>query len=258
MSRSSPDAESLRNGPSSDSASRSAGRGKLLALGVVLVGLVLGLKYLPIDRWTGQFLEHVQSLGIWGPLLLAVVYIAATVLMVPGVILTLGAGFAFGLVQGTITVSFASVLGALAAFLIGRTLAREFVAQKAAQYPRFEAVDRAVEEAGFKIVLLTRLSPAFPFNALNYLFSITRVRTRDYFFASWIGMFPGTVMYVYFGTAMKNITDLVSGRFEGGTPQKVLFAIGLVATVAVTVYVTRLARKAIREYVPEEASVKTV
>jgi uncharacterized membrane protein YdjX (TVP38/TMEM64 family) len=103
--------------------------------------------------------------------------------------------------------------------------------------------------------LLTRLSPAFPFNVLNYLFSVTSVRFRDYFVASWIGMLPGTLMYVYFGTAIKNLADLAAGRFEGGTLQKVLLVVGLVATVAVTVYITKLARMAIRDYVPTEETI---
>lgn len=228
------------------------GRTRLAALVVVLLGLATASKVLPFHALLGQFLGFVQSLGVWGPVLLALVYIVATVLMVPGLILTLGAGFAFGLVQGTIAVSVGSVLGATAAFLLGRTLGRDYVEHKAAAMPKFAAIDRAVQRSGFKIVLLTRLSPAFPFNVLNYLFSITSVRTRDYFLASWIGMFPGTLMYIYFGTAIKNIADLVGGRFEGGVAQKVLLAVGLIATVAVTVYITRIARAAIREYVPEE------
>ncbi|NOY41724.1 MAG: TVP38/TMEM64 family protein [Planctomycetes bacterium] len=226
---------------------------KLFTLSTALVTLFLAFKFLPLNAYLGSFFEYVQSLGIWGPVLLAAVYIVATVIMVPGTILTLGAGFAFGVVVGTIAVSIGSVLGALAAFWVGRTMARDFVAQKTAQYPKFAAVDQAVEQAGFKIVLLTRLSPAFPFNVLNYLFSITKVRTRDYFLASWIGMFPGTILYVYLGTAIKNIADLVSGNYEGGMSQKLLLGVGLLATVVVTVYITRVARAAIREYVPRES-----
>ena len=65
-------------------------------------------------------------------------------------------------------------------------------------------------------------------------------------------MLPGTIMYVYFGTAIKNLADLAAGRFDGGTNQKILLGVGLLATVVVTVYITRLARAAIREYVPSE------
>jgi uncharacterized membrane protein YdjX (TVP38/TMEM64 family) len=227
---------------------------KILLLVVLVGGLLAAFKFLPINQYLGQFLSYVQALGIWGPILLAAAYIVATVLMVPGTILTLGAGFAFGLVGGVLSVMAGSVIGALCAFLVGRTMARGFVEQKARENPKFAAVDAAVETNGFKIVLLTRLSPIFPFNLLNYLFSVTNVRTRDYFFASWIGMFPGTVMYVYLGTAAKNLADLVSGNVEGGIGQKILLGVGLLATIIVTVYVTRLARQAIKEYVPESDS----
>jgi len=234
-------------------ASNSSGKkAKLLIFVAVLVGLFMAFKFLPLNEYLGSFFGTIESLGMWGPVLLAGAYIVATVLMVPGTILTLGAGFTFGLTVGTLAVSVGSVVGALLAFLVGRNMARGFVEQKVSQFPKFAAVDQAVEQAGFKIVLLTRLSPAFPFNVLNYLFSITKVRTRDYFLASWIGMLPGTIMYVYFGTAIKNLADLAAGRFEGGTEQKILLGVGLLATVIVTVYITRLARAAIREYVPNE------
>ena len=89
------------------------------------------------------------------------------------------------------------------------------------------------------------MSPVFPFNLLNYAYGLTRVRFRDYFFASWIGMLPGTIMYVYLGTLVGDLADLVAGRFERTTAQTILTYVGLAATVMVTVYVTRVAKKAL-------------
>jgi len=221
---------------------------------LAITGLFVTFRFLPVIEYLGRFLEQVQALGLWGPVLLGVAYVIATVAMVPGLILTLGAGFVFGLTTGAITVSLGSTLGATAAFVIGRTLARSWVEKIAARSPKFGAVDRAVKENGFKIVLLTRLSPVFPFNVLNYLFSLTSVRLRDYVLASWIGMLPGTLMYVYFGTAFKSLAEVLSGNVEGGAAQKALLGAGLVVTVAVTVYVTRLARRAIRQYVDTDLS----
>jgi uncharacterized membrane protein YdjX (TVP38/TMEM64 family) len=172
------------------------------------------------------------------------------VLFIPGSLLTLAAGFAFGVVTGTVAVSLGSIAGASAAFWAGRTLVRGLIEEKVARTPRFRALDQAVAERGFKIVLLTRLSPVFPFTLLNYAFGLTRVRFRDYFFASWIGMLPGTVMYVYLGSAVKSLADLAAGRVEGGLGARVLFGVGLAATVAVTVYVTRVARQALRQALP--------
>ncbi len=221
---------------------------------LAIAGLFVLFRVLPVTEWLGAFLEYVRSLGLWGPVILGAAYVVATVAMVPAWILTVGSGFAFGVVLGTITVSISSTLGATAAFVIGRTFARNWVEKIAARNPKFAAVDRAVEDRGFRIVLLTRLSPVFPFNVLNYLFSLTSVRLRDYVLASWIGMFPGTLMYVYFGTAFKNLAEVISGDIQGGVAQKILLGVGLVVTVIVTVYVTRVARRAIRQYVDTEGS----
>ena len=225
---------------------------KLVLLIVAVAGLFAAFNFLPLNSYLARFFDDVQSIGIAGPAILAAVYVVATVLVVPGTILTLGAGFTFGLLWGTIAISIGSTLGALCAFLVGRNMARGFVEQKAAASPQFAAIDRAVEAEGFKIVLLTRLTPVIPFNLLNYLFSVTKVRTRDYFFASWIGMLPGTLMYVYLGTAAKNLADIFAGDVQGGVGQKIFFAAGLLATILVTVYVTRIARKAIQSYVPQD------
>lgn len=234
------------------------GRLKLVGLIVAVVGLLVAFRYLPINDYLASFLEYLQSLGVWGPVLLAAAYVVATVFMAPGLILTLGAGFAFGVVTGTIAVSIGSVLGATAAFLIGRYFARGFVQQQTKNFPKFAAVDRAVEASGFKIVMLTRLSPVFPFNVLNYLYGATSVSLKDYVLASWIGMLPGTILYVYFGTVAKSLTDLLAGKIEGGVGQTVLLGVGLLATVIVTVYVTRIAGAAIKRYVPAEQDAPTV
>jgi len=149
------------------------------------------------------------------------------------------------------------VAGATAAFWTGRTFGRRFVEQQARENPKFDAVDRAVSDHGFRIVLLTRLSPAFPFTLLNYLFAMTQVPTWKYVLASLIGMFPGTVMYVYLGWAAKTAAAAASGAqaaTETGAYSYAIQGIGLLATVAVTVYVTRVARRAIRQYVSEDQS----
>ena len=142
-------------------------------------------------------------------------------------------------------------MGASLAFWLGRTLARGLVEKRLAGNSRFNALDQAVAAGGFKIVLLTRLSPLFPFTLLNYAFGLTKVRFRDYVLASWIGMLPGTVMYVYLGSTVKELADVAAGKVEGGPARLVLFFVGLAATVVVTVYVTRLARRALRQAVPE-------
>ena len=185
-------------------------------------------------------LDAIARLGPWGPVLFVAIYIVATVLFLPGSVLTLGAGAVFGLAWGSIYVSVGSTLGATAAFLVGRYLARDWVTKKIEGNASFAAIDRAVADEGWKIVGLTRLSPAFPFSLLNYAFGLTRVSLRDYVLASWIGMMPGTVMYVYLGSLARAAGDRT--RTPG---EWTLYGIGLLATIVVTIFVTRLARAAL-------------
>lgn len=227
---------------------------RLVAFVAAGAAVVLGLIFLPLKEYLRHFVEWVQELGPWGPIVLEAAYVPACVLFIPGTILTLGAGFAFGLVVGTVAVSLGSIAGASAAFWVGRTLARGWIEKKVSGNPRFRAIDQAVGEQGFKIVLLTRLSPAFPFTLLNYAYGLTRVSFRDYFLASWIGMLPGTILYVYLGTTLMSLTEAASGTTEKTTAQQVLFYAGLAVTVLVTIFVTRVAKKALDKAVPATAS----
>lgn len=217
---------------------------KVILLALLATGLFLLARQFNVQDLLKNALEWVRGLGPAGPLLFLVIYVLATVLFLPGSVLTLGAGAVFGVVMGSIIVSVSSTLGAVCAFLAGRYLARGWVEGKIDENPRFKAIDEAVAHEGWKIVGLTRLSPIFPFNLLNYAYGVTKVSLRDYFLASWIGMLPGTVMYVYIGSLAGDIATLGAG---GGGPtsiaQWVLRIVGLAATIGVTVYVTRIARR---------------
>jgi len=193
-------------------------------------------------------LSWVESFGIWGPVVFIALYVVATVFMLPGSALTLGAGLLFGVVQGSILVSIASTLGASASFLVGRYLARNRISTLINKNPKFKAVDQAVESEGWKIVGLTRLSPVFPFTFLNYAYGLTGVRFWPYVIASWIGMIPGTIMYVYIGSLPRLGTE---EQASGGTAERVLQVVGLLATVVVTVLITRIARKALQEKIDD-------
>jgi uncharacterized membrane protein YdjX (TVP38/TMEM64 family) len=235
---------------------------KSLRAGLWLLGaaaVVAALVLLPVNQWLLTLIERIQGMGPVGAAVFVAAYVAATVLMLPGSVLTLGAGFAYGPVYGTLLVMLASNLGANAAFLLGRTVLRERVSRRIAGDARFSAVDAAVGAQGFRVVLLLRLSPLFPFNLLNYALGLTRVRQRDYALASLVGMFPGTLLYVYLGSLVTNLTQLTSGqRPDSGPWGRVLFWGGLVATVAVTVLITRIARRALdsalRQAAPGAAS----
>jgi uncharacterized membrane protein YdjX (TVP38/TMEM64 family) len=228
-------------------AQKSGSKAKLVLWVLVIVALLAAARYFNAQALLRQALDGIAGLGPWGPVIFVLLYVAATVLFLPGSILTLGAGFVFGVVKGSIIVSISATLGATAAFLVGRYLARDWVSKKIEGNPKFKAIDEAVAREGWKIVGLTRLSPVFPFNLLNYAFGLTRVSLRDYFFASWIGMMPGTVMYVYLGSLAGDLAAVGAGGRARTPAEWALYVVGLLATVAVTVYVTRVARRALQQ-----------
>jgi uncharacterized membrane protein YdjX (TVP38/TMEM64 family) len=194
-------------------------------------------------------LIKINSFGAVGAIAYIALYIIATVAFLPGSIVTLGAGVVYGVFLGSIYVFIGATLGATAAFLIGRYLARGWVYKKIAGNEKFKAIDEAVGKEGFKIVLLTRLSPVFPFNLLNYAFGVTGVDLKDYLLG-FVGMIPGTIMYVYLGSLAGSCALIgTENQPKNLAVQWTLRIVGFIATVAVTVFVTRIARKALEEKV---------
>lgn len=212
--------------------------GALVAL-VALVALGWWLRDLVVP-----VLEWVRGAGAAGMAGYVLAYVVACVLFVPGLVLTLGAGLVYGVAVGAPLAWTGATLGSTAAFLLGRTVARDWVAARVADVPRFAAIDRAVGREGRKIVFLTRLSPVFPFNLLNYAYGITSVGLGDYLLGA-LGMVPGTFLYVYLGSFARSMGDLSASPSEGGAARWALWIVGLVATIAVVVLVTRVARRAL-------------
>ena len=219
-------------------------------LTLLAVASLLAITYfLDVQEMFLVALAWISNLGPWGLVFFIVLYILATVLFLPGLIPTMAAGLLFGVLQGTLLVSISSISGATIAFLIGRYLAREWVAGKIQGNQKFEAIDAAVAQEGWKIVGLTRLSPLFPFNLLNYAFGLTQVSLKDYFLASWMGMLPGTVMYVYIGSLAGDLATLGSGERSRRPAEWALYVVGLMATVVLTLYITRIAQRALNRKV---------
>jgi uncharacterized membrane protein YdjX (TVP38/TMEM64 family) len=211
----------------------------------VIVGVAAALFFLPFRDWFAQFEEYVKSLGNLGPIAVALAYVVTTILFIPGSALTIGSGTLFGIKTGFIVVLIGANLGALGAFLLARTLLRDKVAKWAESNTRFRSLDRAVGQQGFKMVFLSRLSPVFPFNLLNYLLGLTAIPTSAYILANLFGMLPGMFLYVYIGAAAR---DAIAGTDSStGMYQQALKYIGLLATIAVVIIVTRIARRAMSE-----------
>ena len=219
--------------------------GKTLLLIFVVVDVAIALLFLPFRQWFLQFEAYVQDLGAVGPVVVVLVYVAATVLLIPGSALTIASGTLFGLPMGFLVAFTGANMGALLAFLLARTRLRAKVARWAEGNGKFHSLDRAIGRQGFKVVFLSRLSPALPFTLLNYLFGLTAVRTGAYVLANLLGMLPGGFLYVYLGVTAR---DALAGDLHGtaGIYQQVVRYVGLLATLAVVVVITRLARKALR------------
>ena len=225
--------------------SRAAGAARIALAAGALVALVLAGRAL--GPQLQAFAAWIDGLGPWAPVGFIVGYVVATVALAPGSILTLAAGAVFGLVEGVAYVFIGAMAGAAAAFLIARHVARHAVERRIARYPRPVAVNRAVARDGRKVVLLLRLTPVVPFNLLNYALGLSRVSLRDYLVAS-VGILPGTVVYVYYGTLVRSVADLSAGTpTTRGWPYYALLVLGLIATVAVAALLAKVARRALAE-----------
>ncbi|GIW73140.1 MAG: hypothetical protein KatS3mg102_2682 [Planctomycetota bacterium] len=218
------------------------------AVVAIAVAVVLLARVLPAGEALGRLSAWVEGLGAVAPVVFGLIYVLATVLLIPGSVLTLAAGAVFGLGLGLVVVSLASTAGAALCFLIARHVARARVARWLEHYPKVRAIDRAVGERGWKIVALLRLSPALPFNVQNYLYGLTAIGFWPCVLASWLAMLPGTLLYVYLGHAARQGLEVAAGAAAApSTGRLVLTAVGLLATAAVTIYAAVIAYRAIRE-----------
>ncbi len=224
-----------------------------LAIGLTLLAALLVLsRWLPLVPWVKAVLSWLEGAGPMGVLVFVFAYGLATVAMLPGSLITLGAGFVYGPLIGLLVVSPASVLGATLAFLVGRFLARDWVKRQVEKNPRFSRLDEEIGKESFRLILLLRLSPIFPYSLLNYALGVTRASLTHYVLASFLGMIPATFMYLYLGSSVEKISDILIGKpAPSGNLSQIWFAFGAVATLAATVMITKVARKALKEAVKE-------
>jgi uncharacterized membrane protein YdjX (TVP38/TMEM64 family) len=218
-------------------------RAKSIVLILVVVALTALAVLLPVKSWIRSFIEWVQQLGPAGVVIFILAYALATILFLPGWIFTVSAGLIYGIVGGTLVALSGAVLGASFAFLIARYALRRNVEDFARRSPRFRALDQAIGQQGWKIVGLLRLSPLIPFNFSNYFYGITSIGFGAYVAVSAIGMIPGTLLYAYLGAiGQAGVSGDAAPR---SVWQYVLLGLGLVATIAVTILVSRIAKKAL-------------
>ena len=233
---------------SNDKNAHKSAIGRIVALTLIIIALFLAMRFLPVQQRLMNFNNWVSQMGVAGIFIFVVVYAVATVLLAPGSILTIGAGFAFGLWKGFLAVSAGATIGASLAFLIARFIARDKVEAIARRNEKFRKIDNAIGKQGVKLIFLLRLSPVIPFNLSNYFYGLTGVKFWPYVLASWIGMIPGTFLYVYIGVAGKAAVITAAGgeAVKHGWQYWTLISFGLAATVVVTIRVTKIARDALQ------------
>ncbi|MBC8086344.1 MAG: TVP38/TMEM64 family protein [Phycisphaerae bacterium] len=224
-----------------------------LPIGFLLGAAAVVTIVLVVGRWGGAyivpFVAWVRGLGGLGALVFVAGYALACILAIPGSLLTLAAGATFGLTRGIVLVFIGATLGASAAFFVSRYVARGIVERQLHRYPRLEAVNRAIGDDGRRMVFLLRLSPVFPFSLLNYALGVSKVRFVDFLVAS-AGMLPGTMLYVYYGKVAGDVAGAAAGTTSSrGVGYYALLALGLVATIVVTAFITRAARSSLDNHV---------
>jgi uncharacterized membrane protein YdjX (TVP38/TMEM64 family) len=216
-----------------------------VALGVAL------LMYFDVHEDVLQLLDWLDSLGIWGPLLFIMIMMLVVMLVLPGVMFTAGAGFVFGLVEGTVYVVVGTTLGAGLAFLIARYLFGDRASQFVLRRARLRLVSEELTPHGWKIVLLTRLVPFFPYKLSNYFFGLTQFSLRGFMGGTFVGIIPLSLHNVWLGSIAAGIT-VPGGHIAARTPfEWVLYGGGFLAIVGLVVYLNRLARRALASYTEE-------
>ena len=238
----------------SDNRQTRSATARIAVLVVILMVLFLAMRFLPVQQWLSSFNDWVGQMGTVGILVFIVVYALATVLLAPGSILTIGAGFAFGLWKGFLAAWTGATLGASLAFLVARFVARDKIESIAKRNEKFRKIDNAIGKQGAKLIFLLRLSPVIPFNLSNYFYGLTAVRFWPYVLASWIGMMPGTFLYVYIGAASKAAVAAATGgeAVKHGWQYWTFLGVGFLATVIVTIWVTKIARDALKSQAVQE------
>jgi uncharacterized membrane protein YdjX (TVP38/TMEM64 family) len=224
---------------------RPGAKGRWLALALGVAALLVAGRLLPLRAWLDAFGTWIADLGPIAFVLYAAAYVVVTLLLMPAVLLSVGAGLFFGLLPGVAVVSVGATLGAAASFLVARHLARERVARAVSGNPRYAAIDRAIGRKGWRIVFLLRLSPLVPFVVSNYFYGLTAIRFWPYVLSSWIGMLPLTFLYVSLGAAAREVEGLPAA--PAGPLKWALLAGGVLVTLAATAYAGKVVRKALAE-----------
>ncbi|MDY6978928.1 MAG: TVP38/TMEM64 family protein [Pseudomonadota bacterium] len=220
-----------------------------IAASIVFVAAVLAvLNYFGVDQQVIRLLKWFEAQGAWVSLLFILIMAVVVLLLLPGVLFTVGAGFAFGVVEGSVYVVLGTTLGATVAFLIARYLFGRRARQFVLSHSRLHLVSEEVKPHGWKIVLLTRLIPFFPSKLSNYFFGLTPFSLRGYVGGSLLGFIPFSVHNVYLGSIAADLSNLGVHQVGRSPLQWGLYGAGFIAAVLAVVTLSRLAQRALARY----------
>ena len=225
---------------------------RVIVISILFVALAITVMvYFDAHEEVLQLLDWLDAQGIWGPLLFIAVMMLVVVFLLPGVIFTTGAGFVFGVIEGTACVVIGTTLGATLAFLTARYLFGDRSSQFVLRHARLRLVTEEFTLRGWKIVLLTRLVPFFPFKLSNYFFGLTQFSLRGFVAGTFVGIFPFSLHNVYLGSiaadiSLKGVRNADRSPVEWG-----LYGAGFLVTVGLVIYLNRLARRALARYTEE-------
>ena len=228
---------------------------RLALLVMVLVEWIVPAAFVPFLPWLLPPFERVAHVRFWGPLTLAGFCTLASVVPFPTLVAVLASGFLLGVFLGSVVSILGTTVGACMAFLVARSVARRWVGGRMVRNGRLAILDQAVGEQGFKIVLLSRLSPLGPFISLSYAFGLTQVSLGQYSCGTLVGGAPATILYAFFGAGLHSLHEVITyapGENPAGAGHRVFFWAGLTVTVGVSAWLTRVARRALREAMPKD------
>ncbi|WP_444941457.1 TVP38/TMEM64 family protein [Microbulbifer sp. ANSA003] len=218
---------------------------------IAVAGVLSLLVYFDLDDQIIELMQWLNEQGWQTSLLFILIVAAAIVFLLPGVIFTMGAGFVFGVVKGTLLVIAGTVLGATLAFLIARYLLGEKPSRWVMSHIKPATVGEVIRREGWQMIMLTRLVPLFPFKLSNYFFGLTPVRLRDFVIGNFLGIIPLTLHNVYIGSIAADLTSL--GKVEERTPiQWGFYIAGFALAVIALIGLTRMARRALKRIIKEE------
>ena len=224
----------------------------LLACVVIVTLAISLLLYFDIDDQLIELLQWLESRGWQASLLFILIMAAAIVVLAPGVIFTMGAGFVFGVVKGTLLVVAGTVLGATIAFLIARYLIGERPSRWLMSHVKPENLGEIMKKEGWRMIMYTRLVPLFPFKLSNYFFGLTPVRLRDFVLGNFLGIIPLTVNNVYLGSIASDLATMGAMDTERTPVQWALYGMGFVLAVIALIGLTRMARRALAQKIDSE------